>query len=159
MPDPITTLGEALKSSADAIKPMVETGARLLENLLGEPLKVSGQLMADRIYYQQWLNRATIAARAKKKMERDRIAAKVVPPGFLLPQLLTGKASISSAGYDCNGSTAPSPSCQSRYRATGMSTGMRLWMDAINSFGAVVRIVYISTGSPSGARHRSQLPV
>jgi hypothetical protein len=87
MSDPITRLGEAVKSSAEAVKPLMETGAKLLESLLGEPCKVSGQLLSDQIYWWQWRNRIRIGARAKQIMETRRIATKVVPSGFLLPLL------------------------------------------------------------------------
>lgn len=85
MSDPITTLGEAGKAWAETAKPLLEIGARLLENLLGEPCKVSGQLLADQVNYWQWTNRARIAGIAQKKLKNKNIPAKALPPGCLLP--------------------------------------------------------------------------
>ena len=56
MADPTTTLvilGGALAVS----KPIVETSCRLIENLLGESLKVAGGMLADGTYIKQWTNR------------------------------------------------------------------------------------------------------
>ena len=65
-------------------KPIVETGCKLVENLLGEPCKVAGGMLADQIYAYQWRNRIKIAFLAKKIMDKNGIVAKVLPAGFVL---------------------------------------------------------------------------
>jgi hypothetical protein len=44
-------------------------------------------MLSDQIYAWQWLNRVRIAARASEIMNREGVAPRVVPPGFLLPLL------------------------------------------------------------------------
>lgn len=82
--DPIT-LASAIFSASQVAKPLAEKGAKLIDSLLGEPCRVAGNLLADQIYYWQWLNRVKIAARAKEIMDQNGVAARVVPKGFLLP--------------------------------------------------------------------------
>jgi hypothetical protein len=78
----------AIIGSAVAIgKPVVETGCKLIENLLGEPCKVAGAMLADQVYAWQWENRIKIAHRAKVLLDQNSVAEKVLPPGFLIPLL------------------------------------------------------------------------
>lgn len=62
-------------------------GMKLIKNLLGESFKAAGDLAADQVRFWQWKNRLRIATLAKKRMESEGIAVRVVPPGFLLPLL------------------------------------------------------------------------
>lgn len=78
----------AIIGSAVAIgKPVVETGCKLIENLLGEPCKVAGAMLADQVYLWQWTNRIKIAHRAKELLDQNKVAEKVLPLGFLIPLL------------------------------------------------------------------------
>jgi hypothetical protein len=79
------TLAAAIFSASQVAKPVVETGVRLIENLLGRPFRVAGNLLADEMYYWQWVNRIKIAARAQEIMDENAVAARVVPKGFILP--------------------------------------------------------------------------
>ena len=78
---------ELLKASLDLAKPVVETGCQLIEALFGEPFKVAGGMLADQVYWLRWRNRIRIANRAEALLGKHEIAAKVLPPGFLLPLL------------------------------------------------------------------------
>ena len=80
----VTTLA-AIVARATVGKPAVETGCNLIENLLGEPCKIFGGLLADQIYFWQWMNRIRVAKRAKEIMDENGIASRVIPQGFLLP--------------------------------------------------------------------------
>lgn len=78
----------AIIGSALAIgKPVIETGCKLIESLLGEPCKVAGAMLADQVYLWQWTNRIKIAHRAKELLNQNNVAEKVLPPGFLIPLL------------------------------------------------------------------------
>jgi len=76
-----------LVAIAALLTPFAVSGARLLEKLLGRPCEVAGDMMADQIYAWQWTNRTRIAHKAVEIMERDEIAVRVLPTGFLLPLL------------------------------------------------------------------------
>lgn len=80
-----TTIADTIAKVTDLAKPLVETGCGLIESLLGEPFKVTGQLLADQVYAWQWKNRVRIAARAQRILSGSNIAPRVLPPGFLLP--------------------------------------------------------------------------
>ena len=86
MSDPITTLSVAGRI-LDLPKPVVETGCKLVESLLGEPCKIAGEMLADQLYFWQWLNRVRMANRADAVMKANGIAVRVLPPGFLVPLL------------------------------------------------------------------------
>src|SRR5436190_21416717 len=78
--DPVTAI-------ANSTKPVIDTGCRLIDSLLGEPARVVGNILADKLYAWQWRNRIKIAARAKELLDRDKISERLLPPGFLLPLL------------------------------------------------------------------------
>ena len=81
------SLENVLKPIVEITEPIVQMGCRLIEALLGEPCKIAGTMLADQIYAWQWSNRVRIAARAGEIMKSERIAERVLPPGFLLPLL------------------------------------------------------------------------
>lgn len=85
MAEDMTTAAAIMAAGLGVAKPIVETGCTLLENLLGQPAKVAGGMLADSLYAWRWENRVKVAHRAKQIMERDGVAARVVPKGFLLP--------------------------------------------------------------------------
>ncbi|WP_437194574.1 Abi-alpha family protein [Planctomicrobium sp. SH527] len=66
---------------------LARSGANLIEKLLGKPCEVVGELLGDQIYFWQWQNRLRIAARANQILEKNKLAAKITPPSFLLPLL------------------------------------------------------------------------
>lgn len=76
-----------LAGAIDVAKPVVETGCRLIEDLLGEPFEVAGGMLADQVYAWRWTNRIRIAAKAQRKLAEDGLTAKVLPAGFLMPLL------------------------------------------------------------------------
>lgn len=84
-PSTIGSVSEAISSLSGLAKPVVETGARLIESLLGKPCQVAGELVSEQLYAWQWANRCRIAAKAQAIMEKNGTAAKVLPKGFLLP--------------------------------------------------------------------------
>lgn len=67
--------------------PIAKTATNLIERMLGKPFGIAGDTIADQFQHWQWLNRIRIAERAAKKLEESRVAAKIVPPGFLMPLL------------------------------------------------------------------------
>lgn len=69
------------------LKPVVDVSARLLESLLGEPMKVAGGMLADQIYIWQLANRVRIVHKAKKMLEERKVDPRILPKGFLLPLL------------------------------------------------------------------------
>src|SRR5262245_29894618 len=77
----------ALAKWADVTKPIVETGTKLIDNLLGKPCLVLGEMLADQVYAFQWGIRLRIAAKAAEKLKGRQIPAGVLPKGFLLPLL------------------------------------------------------------------------
>lgn len=83
----LTTAAAVIGSALAVGKPVVETGCRLIESLLGEPCKVAGNLLADQVYAWQWKNRVTTFSRAKQIMDESGIPPGVLPKGFLLPAL------------------------------------------------------------------------
>src|SRR5688500_1372987 len=83
-------LNEMMLAAAGAsgmAKPLLDTGAKLIENLLGKPCSVAGEMLSDQLYFWQWKNRISIAAKAKAMLDNNKIAERVVPPTFLLPLL------------------------------------------------------------------------
>jgi hypothetical protein len=78
---------DALEKALDLGKPVVETACELIKNLLGKPCLAIGLLLEDTIYAWRWRNRIRIAHKASVIMQRDHVAAGVLPPGFLLPLL------------------------------------------------------------------------
>ena len=84
--EPITTAA-ALVSIATVARPVVKKGVDLIESLLGEPCEIAGSMLADKLYMWQWMNRVKWAARAKEIMDKEGVATRVVPPGFILPLL------------------------------------------------------------------------
>ena len=63
----------------------IETACKLFESLLGQPVEVAGQTVADQIQAWQWSNRVRIAEKVEEKLKRDSIARRVLLPEFLLP--------------------------------------------------------------------------
>ncbi|UUO06945.1 DUF4393 domain-containing protein [Blastopirellula sp. J2-11] len=74
-----------IEAISGVLRPVSEAAASLLEKLLGEPCQLAGGILADQIYVWQWRNRISILHKAQAIVEKDQIAAKVLPPGFLLP--------------------------------------------------------------------------
>jgi len=83
----LTTAMTILGGAIGVAKPVLEAGCRLLENVLGKPLKVAGGMLADQLYVWQWENRINFANRAQQLMDENGVAAKVLPRGFLIPLL------------------------------------------------------------------------
>lgn len=83
----LADIAESLSKVTDIAKPIVETGCNLINKLLGKPLEVAGDLAADQIYGWQWRNRIRIAEKAQRLLEESKVAARVLPRGFLLPLL------------------------------------------------------------------------
>lgn len=83
----LRAVADAAGAGFEAIRPMVETASRCAEGLLGEPMKVAGDMLADQIYGWQVINRVKILTRVKRLLNESGIPESVVPPGFLVPAL------------------------------------------------------------------------
>ncbi len=86
MPEPSTAV-QVLSKLADVPAPLIKTATRLVESLLGEPLKVTGEALADHSKMWQWKNLVEMAAEAKRRMGEEKVAERVVLPSFLMPLL------------------------------------------------------------------------
>lgn len=82
-----TSIVAAIVAAAAIAKPIAEAGCELAKDLLGEPLKVAGGMIADQIYAWQLGNRLRILSRAKQIMQGKNIEARQIATGFLLPLL------------------------------------------------------------------------
>src|SRR5687767_11260208 len=81
--DPASILLAATEGGQEGVK----TAFRLIESLFGRPMKAAGELLVDELRFWQWRNRVRKVLRAKEIIDRDGIAARVIPPSFLLPLL------------------------------------------------------------------------
>ena len=63
----------------------IDTACKLFESLLGQPVEVAGQTVADQIQAWQWSNRVRIAEKVEEKLKEDSIARRVLLPDYLLP--------------------------------------------------------------------------
>ncbi|MCC5844565.1 MAG: DUF4393 domain-containing protein [Verrucomicrobia bacterium] len=77
----MTTLPEALSS----LSRPVDTACTLIENLLGEPFKVAGDVLADQVRFWQWNNRVNILEKAQHKLQSRGISPRYLQLGFILP--------------------------------------------------------------------------
>lgn len=68
-------------------KPIVETASKLIEKLAGKPCEIAGDMLADQLSLWQWQQRIRIFHRAEQVMEKEGIAARAIPAGFLVPLL------------------------------------------------------------------------
>ncbi|MDB5171761.1 MAG: hypothetical protein JWO87_3018 [Phycisphaerales bacterium] len=62
-------------------------GCALIESLLGQPLEVSGAMVADEIYAWQLRQRLAVASRAARLLKEQDLAPRLLRKGFLLPFL------------------------------------------------------------------------
>jgi hypothetical protein len=92
----LTSAATILGTALGVAKPAVETACTLLENLLGEPAKVAGGMLADQVHWWQWRNRVRILHLAKQRLDERGVEAKVLPPGFLWAELLANAVSDES---------------------------------------------------------------
>ena len=67
--------------------PIVKTGCGLIENLLGKPCSITGELISDQIVAWKWRNRVRIAEKVDRIIKEKAIAARVLPPDFFVPYL------------------------------------------------------------------------
>jgi hypothetical protein len=65
----------------------IETGCKLIENVLDVPTRKLGDLLGDQISYWQWSNRLSIAESAAAKLKAKGIAARSLPLDFAVPLL------------------------------------------------------------------------
>lgn len=68
-------------------EPLAEEGVKLLSAVCGKPAGEVGGIVTDQLRYWRWRNRLRVAAKAAKLLEESKVAAKITPPGFLLPLL------------------------------------------------------------------------
>lgn len=66
------------------MKPMAEAAADLAKKLLGRPLLVAGDLLADEVYRMQCENRIRILHKLKVKLEESGTPPVTMPPGFVV---------------------------------------------------------------------------
>jgi hypothetical protein len=81
------TLAGALIAVAHVAKPVVEAGVQFIRDLLGQPIKIAGGMIADSVYLWKLENRVRIAEQAKATLKRKGIPPRQVATGFLLPLL------------------------------------------------------------------------
>jgi len=79
----LTTAATIIGGALTVAKPIVETGCKLVESLLGEPCKVAGSMLADQVYAWQWTNRINIAHRAQQIMDKTGSLPRFCPLAFL----------------------------------------------------------------------------
>lgn len=78
----------SLISAATGIaKSVTDTAGDLLKKMLGKPCAIAGEMIADELYLWQWKRRIAIVKRVSERLERDKIAARILPPDFLIPVL------------------------------------------------------------------------
>lgn len=82
-----TSIVAAIIAGAAVARPIAEAGCELAKDLLGEPMKVAGGMIADQIYGWQLANRLRILSRAKEIMSGKGIEPRQIATGFLLPLL------------------------------------------------------------------------
>lgn len=80
----VTGIQEAAEAVCGLAKRIVDTGCKLIEDLLGEPCKVAGGMLADQVYSWQLSNRVRIAARASQIIDESKLPREAIPPGFFL---------------------------------------------------------------------------
>lgn len=83
----LTVTDKAIGAALALSEPVVKSGCKLMEDLLGKPCEVVGGMLTDQLYAWQWRNRIRIANRAKEILEKEGVAASVMPTGFFLPFL------------------------------------------------------------------------
>lgn len=88
-------LAAAIIATGRLARPIIDSGVEFIRNLLGEPTKLTGQLLSDQIRGWQWENRVLIAAKAAEICKRSPQTKLVPPPDFVLPFL-------EAAGNVCN---------------------------------------------------------
>ena len=86
-PDGITG---AIVAATDVAKPIVEKAVEFAENLLGEPLRVAGGMLADQLYAHQTANRIRILERVSSKVAESGVKPDQAATGFLLAALEAG---------------------------------------------------------------------
>ncbi|MFI4917896.1 MAG: DUF2806 domain-containing protein [Phycisphaerales bacterium JB060] len=74
----------AMGAGFGAMKPMAEAAADLAKKLLGRPLLVAGDLLADEVYRIQCENRIRTLHKLKLKLEETGTPPEAMPPGFLV---------------------------------------------------------------------------
>lgn len=87
MGDSNEAMATLITGAVDLARPVVESGCRLIDDLLGKPCRVSGALLSDQIYAWQWANRIRIANRAREILDKYSVPEQVLPTGFLVPLL------------------------------------------------------------------------
>jgi hypothetical protein len=83
MSENVKAIAEAVKATAELVKPMVSVPCRILENLAAEPAKELGGLFADRVRARRIANAQHTAALAARKLEERALLDVDVPLGFL----------------------------------------------------------------------------
>lgn len=76
-----------LAKLAGIAEPIVQTASTLIAKLAGRPCEIAGEMLADQLYMWQWQQRIRIFHRAERIMEKEGIAARTIPSGFLIPLL------------------------------------------------------------------------
>jgi len=94
MIDDPATLGAAAATAAASVtavvaytklaRPAVDEGVKLMHDLLGEPFKIAGSMLADQAYAWKVGNQIRIAQKLKAKLDAAGIPPRQVATGFLL---------------------------------------------------------------------------
>jgi hypothetical protein len=81
------TWPDAIVATAKIGKSAVDTACKLADALLGKPLAVAGDMIADEIYVWQTTNRIRLLLKTEEKLKAAGVSARIIPKGFLLPLL------------------------------------------------------------------------
>jgi hypothetical protein len=65
----------------------IQTGCKLIENVLSVPSKRLGDLLGEQISYWQWSNRLAFAEKAAQKLKQRGIPVRSLPADFAIPLL------------------------------------------------------------------------
>lgn len=88
------TIG-AIAALTGTLKPLITSGAKLIDDLLGEPLKIAGGMLADRMYISRLQQAAIMAGKAQLIMEKHGVKPTQLPTSFLIPFLDAASTSSS----------------------------------------------------------------
>lgn len=87
MSETTKAIAKAVEATADAVKPLTTVTGRILENLMEEPTKELGGLLADRLRARRVENLRGLAARTTAKLGDRELLDAPIPLGFLGPAI------------------------------------------------------------------------
>lgn len=79
----IEPLAKPLEKAIDVAEPVVKKATKLLDSLLGGPLREAGALIGDEIHAIRCRRRISMIARTAEILEERKVEPKALPPGFV----------------------------------------------------------------------------